>query len=196
MFALRFCLLFVTWCAFSGHFDFYHLFLGALASAWVSAVSSHIALSQPNNHRPVSRMELFVGLMGYIVWLMVQVLKANVQVLKLSFAGSVKEQLTPCVVEFRTLLPDDFSRFALAQSITLTPGTVTIRVDGDRFIVHALTEAMSEGVPGEMEERLLKLFGAETVIEQPPTATNVEGESSLDDESKKEIDVEDSADDA
>ena len=168
MFALRFCLLFVTWCAFSGHFDFYHLFLGALASAWVSAVSSHIALAQPNNHRPVSRMELLVGLTGYVGWLMVQVLKANVQVLRLSFAGSVEQQLSPVVVEFRTKLPDDFSRFVLAQSITLTPGTVTIRVDGDRFIVHALTKAMAEGVPGDMEQRLLKMFGAETAIEQAP----------------------------
>ena len=166
MFFLRFVLLMLTWCAFSGLFDPYHLFLGALASAWVAAVSTHIALSQPANHRPVSRMELAVGLTGYLIWRMGEILKANLQVLKLSFAASVEKQISPQVVEFRTCLPDDFSRFMLAHSITLTPGTVTVRVDGDRFIVHALTEDMAAGVPGDMERRLLKLFGGETEIEQ------------------------------
>ena len=159
----------MTWCAFSGHFDLYHLFLGALASAWVSAVSSQIALEQPNNHRPVSRMSLVVGLAGYLGWLMVQVFKANIQVLKLSFKASVEDELSPSIVEFRTALPDDFSRFVLAQSITLTPGTVTIRLDGDRFIVHALTKKMADDVPGDMEKRLLVLFGAETQIGVPST---------------------------
>lgn len=168
MFFLRFVLLMLTWCAFSGLFDLYHLLLGALASAWVAAVSTHIALSQPANHRPVSRLELAVGLAGYLVWLMGEIFKANLQVLKLSFATSVEKQISPQVVEFRTCLPDDFSRFMLAHSITLTPGTVTVRVDGDRFIVHALTKEMAAAVPGDMEQRLLKLFGGEAEVEQDP----------------------------
>ena len=165
MFFLRFVLLMFTWCAFSGLFDPYHLCLGAIASAWVAAVSTHIALSQPANHRPVSRHELAIGLLGYLSWLMVEILKANLQVLKLSFAPSVEKEISPEVVEFRTCLPDDFSRFMLAHSITLTPGTVTVRVDGDRFIVHALTKEMAAGVPGGMEKRLLKLFGGETEVQ-------------------------------
>lgn len=166
MFGLRFGLLFLTWCAFSGLFDPFHLSLGALSSAWVAAVSTHITLSQTHhNTQHQSRLGLAFGVTGYILWLLGEVLKANIQVMKLSFAPSLESKLTPTVVEFRTSLADDFSRFLLAHSITLTPGTVTIRVDGDRFIVHALTEQMGAGVPGAMEERLLKLFDGEEEAE-------------------------------
>ena len=98
------------------------------------------------------------GLTGYVVWLLFEILKANLQVMKLSIASSPEKKLSPTVVEFRTNLTSDFSRFLLAHSITLTPGTVTIRVDGDRFIVHALTKGMAEGVPGDMETKLLRIF--------------------------------------
>ena len=106
-----------------------------------------------------------MGLVGYVLWLLGEVGKANIQVMKLSFAPQLDQKLTPTVVEFRTKLADDFSRFLLAQSITLTPGTVTLRVDGDRFIVHALTKEMAAGVPGDMETRLFKLFGGELEAE-------------------------------
>lgn len=177
MFALRFSLLFLTWCAFSGLFDLYHLALGAMASAWVAAVSTHIALSQPNRHRPTSRLTVGFGLLGYIVWLLTEIVKANLQVLKLSFAGSVEAEISPTVVEFRTQLADDFSRFLLAHSITLTPGTVTIRVDGDRFIVHALTQKMAASVPGDMETRLLAIFGSEEEIAEAQEALAAEKEA-------------------
>jgi multicomponent Na+:H+ antiporter subunit E len=209
MFALRFCLLFVTWCAFSGFFDPFHLSLGAMASAWVAAVSNHIALAQPHKDRPTRGMKFVAGLTSYIAWLIIQVIKANIQVLKLSFASSVEHELSPRVVEFRTSLPDDFSRFVLAQSITLTPGTITIRVDGDRFIVHALTEDMAMGVPGDMETRLLALFGARTVVEHPgadsepadvskvDTSTDgVEVESDAEEEAQEEPESAESSDDS
>lgn len=172
MFGLRFLLLFATWCAFSGLFDPFHLTLGALSSAWVAALSNQIALSQPGMSRPRGQVSLALGLIGYIAWLLVQVLKANIDVIKLSFAPRVQKVLSPVVVEFRTDLADDFSRFLLAHSITLTPGTVTIRVDGDRFIVHALTEEMGADVPGEMERRLLSLFGGKEVLEEEAEEKN------------------------
>lgn len=164
MFALRFGLLFLTWCAFSGLYDPYHLFLGVLASAWVAAVSRHVSLSQPNTHRPLGRLRLSWRVGAYFLWLLGEVVKANIQVLKLSFSSNLQERLSPTVMEFRTKLADDFSRFLLAHSITLTPGTVTVRVDGDRFIVHALTQEMAAGVPGQMEDRILRIFGGKEEI--------------------------------
>ena len=166
MFALRFSLLFLTWCAFSGLFDAFHLSLGVLSCLWVTSVTNQLVLSQTELERPRSTVSLTFGLIGYLAWLLVEVMKANVQVLKLSFSSPLEEKLSPVVVEFRTTLADDFARFLLAHSITLTPGTVTVRVDGDRFIVHALTEEMGAGVPGDMETRLLKLFGGQREMEQ------------------------------
>lgn len=164
MFGLRFGLLFLTWCAFSGLFDIYHLSLGVMASAWVAAISTHIALSQRTEARPRGRLSLAIGVFLYIAWLLWEVLKANLQVLVLSFSPGVEKRLSPQIVEFRSALADDYSRFLLALSITLTPGTVTVRVDGDRFIVHALTQKMADSVPGSMETRLLKLFGGKETV--------------------------------
>lgn len=161
MFFLRFLLLFAIWCGFSGTFDSFHLSLGIMASVWVAGVSSHVSLSYPLKKRSISPIRLTFGLFGYLMWLMVEVFKANLEVIKWSFKPNLRKVLTPTVVEFQTRLADDFPRYLLAQSITLTPGTVTVRVDGDRFLVHALTEEMAAGVPGDMEERLVRLYGGE-----------------------------------
>ena len=49
----------------------------------------------------------------------------------------------------------------MANSITLTPGTITIRiVDGD-FYVHAISKEAASGLPGEMEDRIAKVFDEE-----------------------------------
>jgi multicomponent Na+:H+ antiporter subunit E len=50
------------------------------------------------------------------------------------------------------------SKFILANSITLTPGTVTVRVEGSRFLVHALTDSAARGLPGAMEKRIANIF--------------------------------------
>ena len=159
MFGLRFVLLFITWCAFSGLYDVYHLSLGVMSSLWVAAISNQIALSNPAGpDKGVIRLSFQT--VGYLAWLLGQILRANLQVLKLSFSSNLESKLSPKIVEFRTSLNNDFSRFLLAHSITLTPGTVTIRLDGDLYVVHALTEEMAHAVPGEMESRLVKIFGA------------------------------------
>ena len=73
--------------------------------------------------------------------------------------GYVKKSINPQMVKFKTSLTTDLSKFVLANSITLTPGTVTVRIQGDEFLVHALTDYVAEGLPGEMEDRVKKIFG-------------------------------------
>jgi len=66
--------------------------------------------------------------------------------------------LSPKMVEFETQLEKEFSKFVLANSITLTPGTVTVRIEGNRFFVHALTDKAATGLPGSMEKRIARIF--------------------------------------
>ena len=66
--------------------------------------------------------------------------------------------LQPQMVEFKTNLKTDLAKFVLANSITLTPGTVTVRIENDVFLIHALTNHTAAGVPGEMEERIKLIF--------------------------------------
>jgi multicomponent Na+:H+ antiporter subunit E len=62
------------------------------------------------------------------------------------------------MVRFRTSLQSEFARYVFANSITLTPGTVTLSVDGDKFVVHAISKKVADELPGEMEKRVAKIF--------------------------------------
>jgi multicomponent Na+:H+ antiporter subunit E len=70
----------------------------------------------------------------------------------------MKDQIDPTIVTFKTKLTNNIAKVALANSITLTPGTITIRIEEDIFYVHAISRKAAAGLPGEMEERLAKVF--------------------------------------
>ncbi|MBR0069480.1 MAG: Na+/H+ antiporter subunit E, partial [Synergistaceae bacterium] len=61
----------------------------------------------------------------------------------------------PCIVKFNTKLKTEPARIALANSITLTPGTITVSLEGDELLVHALSREMADGLEGSMFENLL-----------------------------------------
>ena len=63
------------------------------------------------------------------------------------------------MVTFKTTLKHELPKFVLANSITLTPGTVTVRVNDDEYLIHALTDKVSENLPGPMEEKVKSIFG-------------------------------------
>ena len=87
--------------------------------------------------RAVRKAPLFLAYVFVLVW---EIIKANFQVSK--YVLFQKYKITPKLVTFRTDLRTDFGRFLLANSITLTPGTITIRVEGDTLTVHCLDGAM------------------------------------------------------
>lgn len=69
------------------------------------------------------------------------------------------ERIDPKIIRFRSKLQKDFALVTFANSITLTPGTITVYVStyGD-FSVHAIDEKSRESLPGDMEERIAKAF--------------------------------------
>jgi multicomponent Na+:H+ antiporter subunit E len=72
------------------------------------------------------------------------------------------ELIDPKVFKFKSKLKSDISLVTFANSITLTPGTITVYVSMDgQFSVHAIDKKSSEGLPGEMEERIARTFGEE-----------------------------------
>ena len=70
-----------------------------------------------------------------------------------------KQILDPKMVSFNTKLKTEMSQFILAQSITLTPGTVTVRIEKNQYLVHALTKTAADGLSSNMEGRVEKIFG-------------------------------------
>jgi multicomponent Na+:H+ antiporter subunit E len=85
-----------------------------------------------------------VSYLRYWVWLFIEILKANGPVIRACLRTEM--DINPALVRVRTRCRSDVARTVFANSITLTPGTVTVDIDGDRLLVHALYE---ESAPQE-----------------------------------------------
>lgn len=93
-------------------------------------------------------------------WVLVkEIVKANVCVLKIIFSPELQPE--PAFVYFDTNFKTGTARMLLANSITLTPGTITVSVDGDRFCVHCLDQELADGVEDSVFVELLKEMEAE-----------------------------------
>ena len=75
-----------------------------------------------------------------------------------AYGGTVMKQ--PALVRFTTGLKTSFGRFMLANSITLTPGTITVKMDGDRLTVHCLKRSMLDTSPDSVFERWIRRLEA------------------------------------
>ena len=94
----------------------------------------------------------------YFIWLFYEIIVANLHVMYVVCHPNMKNMINPHMVTFKTKLKNDLSKFCLANSITLTPGTVTVRISKNEFLVHAITDKAGEGLPGDMERRVKNVF--------------------------------------
>jgi multicomponent Na+:H+ antiporter subunit E len=161
--AVAFIIMFGFWLLLSGKFDVFHLSLGAVSCLLVAVISSDL-LFQDTKTSLLARLGEALRFVPYTAWLLWQIIVANFNVIALAVSPHpVRRTITPHIFTFRTRLKSDFARFVLANSITLTPGTVTIRITGDIFHVHAITVKsagdLAEGdAVSEMERRVAWAF--------------------------------------
>lgn len=86
------------------------------------------------------------------LWLLIkEIFKANWQVLRLIW--SPRLEVEPELHTFHTRLKTDMGKTVLANSITLTPGTITVHVREDLFMVHCLDREMAEGLEDSVFEQ-------------------------------------------
>jgi len=153
---VTFIIIFIFWLFWSGMFDFFHITLGLISSAIVVKWTGHLFVesSQTFSRRVIEwfRFE------SYSFWLLWQIVLANIQVFKLAFHPNLLSVINPKLVSFSTTLVGDVPKFVLAQSITLTPGTVTVKIIDNEFQVHAINDEAAMAVPGEMEKRVSAIY--------------------------------------
>ncbi|NVM21910.1 MAG: Na+/H+ antiporter subunit E [Desulfobacterales bacterium] len=149
--------MFGVWVLLSGKFDLFHISLGLISCAIVSYLSADLLFPSPKIGGLLGQWARFVR---YIPWLMIEIMKANLHVTYLVFHPRMMELIDPRIVKFQSKLTSDLALVTFANSITLTPGTITVDVslDGD-FKVHAIDKASGDPLPGEMEARISKAFG-------------------------------------
>lgn len=151
----------LLWLAFSGKFDLQHLSYGVLSIALVFLLSRQLLTGAGT---PVSA-KMFQGLhMGralrYPFWLVWQILLANIQVAWIVI--DPKMPIDPVLVRFRCGMQGDLAKVVLGNSITLTPGTFTLRIRGDEFLVHAIRPDLAAGlIDGSMQRKVAAVFGEE-----------------------------------
>lgn len=150
---VTFLILFTLWLLFSGHFDAGHLTLGLLCAGVVAAFSSDLLFPETPSARTAATAWRVVC---YMPWLLYQIVLANLHVVYLVCRPS---RLRPQVVRFKTGLTGDPAKVVLGNSITLTPGTITMDIEGDEFTVHAVSDEAASGLlSGEMERRVARVF--------------------------------------
>lgn len=155
-FCLTFVLLFGLWLVLSGNFEPLLLILGLFSSLLVSFFFHDLLFATLY----ADYLRVCVRFSRYIPWLIIEIIKANLHLLYLVFHPRMKELIDPHVVTFRSGLRKDMSIVTLANSITLTPGTITINADSEGlFRVHAIDRDSSKGLPGAMQERVARVFG-------------------------------------
>ena len=170
---LIFLFLMTIWLVFSGLFDMFHITLGVLSCAFITYISCDLFF--PNQAETLgTRARQAYRLICYLLWLLWQIVLSNIHLLKLTLAPGGMKEICPSIVKFKTPLKSDFEKFMLANSITLTPGTTTLRIEGDTFYIHAISKTTAAGLDGEMDRRIAHIF-ADPGKEQE--STKEEGES-------------------
>ncbi|MBI60768.1 cation transporter [bacterium] len=156
-FITSFIILVPFWFLMSGKFDMFHIALGIISLLIVSIWSGKL-LIQSSKKSFITRLSEIIKFIPYIGWLLIEIIKSNIHIIAVSLSPNIHTKINPQIITFKTKLKHDISKFILANSITLTPGTVTIRVSKDKFMVHALTDKVAVGVPGDMEKKVAMIF--------------------------------------
>jgi multicomponent Na+:H+ antiporter subunit E len=147
--ALVFAACFALWLVLSGHPTPLHLAQGVLSAALVAYLNRDLELLGES----VRRGPRFLA---YLPWLLKEIVVANVQVVRIVLHPRLP--VDPVLVRVGTRLRSDLAVTAFANSITLTPGTVTVDVEGRELVVHALTPQTPASFAG-MEGRVAEAFG-------------------------------------
>lgn len=158
-FLISFFIMFALWIILSGRFDLFHICLGIISCSIVAYFSGDLLFDSP---RMKGLFASWTGFARYLPWLLYQIFLANLHLMYLAFHPRMMELIDPKIIEFRSSLEKDLALVTFANSITLTPGTITVYVsiDGD-FSVHTIDEKSRKGLPGEMEARIAIAFGEE-----------------------------------
>ncbi|MGM0418495.1 MAG: Na+/H+ antiporter subunit E [Thermodesulfobacteriota bacterium] len=156
-YALTFLMTFAVWIFFSGLLDLYHLILGALSAGLVSFLSARIIFPEPLKK---DLMAVWLRFLMYFPWLIKEIFMSSFHILKIVLSPDIKNAINPKIFEFKSKIKNPTGLVTFANSITLTPGTITVKVSSTgKFRVHAIDDTTAGTLPGIMEKKSAKIFG-------------------------------------
>jgi multicomponent Na+:H+ antiporter subunit E len=159
-FLAAFTILFAFWVFLSGFFDLFHLSLGVICCGIVAYASHDLIFTQTSLRNLKERHTAGKNFILYLPWLIYQIYLANVHVVYLVWHPQMP--IDPKIIRFKTKWRDDLVLVTMANSITLTPGTITLDIQQGEYYVHALSQKVADDLlAGEMQDRVGKIYGAE-----------------------------------
>lgn len=152
---ITFIILFAHWVIWSGMLDAFHLSLGVISCGIVTAMS-HDLLFQRQKFALRDITEAF-RLIFYIPWLMYQIILSNIHVARIVLNPEMP--IDPKMIRYKCKLKKDFSKVTFANSIILTPGTITADIVDGEYSVHCLDQKVADDLlTGDMEARVARVF--------------------------------------
>ena len=149
-----FILLFLLWILFNGRVTAEIAVFGLALTTAMEIL--YLRLVNRGAERAAYLLRLVPALARYGAALLWETVKAAVAVAKLALTPGAHPE--PVLVEFHSGLERESLNVLLANSITLTPGTITVFQEGDRFLVHALRREYAQGLEDSVFVRLLRRF--------------------------------------
>jgi len=142
-------LLALIWLTLSGYLEPLLLTFGIISCVSVVLIAHRMNVIDHEGH-PV---HLGWRILAYWPWLIWEIVKSNIDVARRILDPSLP--ISPCMVRVKTTQGSDLAQVIYANSITLTPGTVSIVVEDDSILVHAVAKELADDLEtGEMDRRV------------------------------------------
>ena len=149
----------LVWIIFNGSVTAEILLIGvAVAGAMFGFICNFMDYSLKKELALYRKVPL---LFRYVLILLKEIITANLTVIRMILTR--KETMEPVLVHVHTDLKTEVSRVILANSITLTPGTITVSMTGQDLLVHCLDRSLSEGMEDSVFVKLLQKLEGEDV---------------------------------
>lgn len=155
---VSFGLLMSFWLVMSGFFDVFHIGMGVVCVTIVMGIDAKLkSLKYYGDDADVlSQIRYGYGVF-YVVWLVWQIVISGIHVAGVILSPRLHNR--SCIVRFKVDLPNAQARVILGNSITLTPGTLTLDIHENEFTVHALVPESYAGIIDDsMPRHVLRLF--------------------------------------
>ncbi len=159
---LQFFVLFAFWLLLSGRYQAKYIIIGAVSAALVTFLTNDLFYSAlQRNALPGIKTRQVLRQIGnfilYIPWLVLQIILANVQVAYLVLHPRMP--IEPGLLLFRTRMRKGIAQVTLANSITLTPGTITTSLEDGNYIIHNLKPPLASSlVDGTMQNKVARVY--------------------------------------
>ncbi len=137
-----FVVFFILWVVFNGQLTLEIALFGIAVAALMYLFIVKIMGYKPEYDLIIVKKSGLI--IKYIATLIAEIVKANLGVIRM--ITSARYEIEPCVVHINTDLKTNIARVVLANSITLTPGTITVYTQGDLIVVHCLDKSLAKGL--------------------------------------------------